>query len=196
MTAKKCIKSLLTCKVVVLLIKPIAFLPLSLLSPSLLLLLWSINFAAMVMWCHTYPLYNIPMVFLATAILGLSPYDKVTMLVNNTMPFLIGLTQIRISDNVCFQKISIPPPPTEDHWKFRGGGGFKGSNFQGVRGVHGKLFSKGWWTTYKTLKATYDRSEVQNHTYVHCFETKVSTPGRWDEVNIIRFNVSVFLWVS
>ena len=26
--------------------------------------------------------------------------------------------------NVWFQKISIPPPPpTEDHWKFRGGGG-------------------------------------------------------------------------
>ena len=23
--------------------------------------------------------------------------------------------------NVWFQKISIPPPPTEDHWKFRGG---------------------------------------------------------------------------
>ena len=35
------------------------------------------------------------------------------------------------------------PPPTEDHWKFRGGGGFKGSAFQGVRGVHGKLFFKG-----------------------------------------------------
>ena len=25
--------------------------------------------------------------------------------------------------NVWFQKISMPPPPTEDHWKFQGGGG-------------------------------------------------------------------------
>ena len=30
---------------------------------------------------------------------------------------------------------------------------------------------------YKTLKATYDRSEAQKHTYVRCFETKVRTPG-------------------
>ena len=89
--------------------------------------------------------------------------------------------------NVWLQKISIPPPPpTEDHWKFRGGGG-----------VHGKLFSKGWQTMYKTLKATYDRSETQKHTYACCFETKVGTPGHWHEViNIISFNVSVFLWVS
>ena len=71
-----------------------------------------------------------------------------------------------------------PPPPTEDHWKFRGEGGFKGSNFQGVRGVHGKCFPKGDGCTYKTLKATYDRSEEQKHTYVRCFETKVGTPGR------------------
>ena len=36
-----------------------------------------------------------------------------------------------------------PPPPPEDHWKFRWGGGFNGSNFQGVRGVYGKYFPKG-----------------------------------------------------
>ena len=30
---------------------------------------------------------------------------------------------------------------------------------------------------YKTLKATYDRSEAQKHTYVRCFETKVGTPS-------------------
>ena len=43
------------------------------------------------------------------------------------------------------RKHPYPPPPTEDQWKFRGGegGGVKGSNFQGVRGDHGKLFSKG-----------------------------------------------------
>ena len=37
------------------------------------------------------------------------------------------------------------------------------------------------------------RSEAQKHTYVRCFETKVGTPGHLDEVNIISFNVSVFL---
>ena len=74
-----------------------------------------------------------------------------------------------------------------------GEGGFKGSNFRGVGGVDGKLFSKGQRTTYKTLKAMYDQSEAQKHTYVCCFETKVGTPDHSDEVNIISFNVSVFL---
>ena len=32
-----------------------------------------------------------------------------------------------------------PYPPTEGHWKFRGGGGFKGRNFRGEWGVHRKL---------------------------------------------------------
>ena len=49
---------------------------------------------------------------------------------------------------------------------------------------------------YKTLKATQDESEAQKHTYVHCFETEVGTPGHRDEVNIIGFNVSVFFLVS
>ena len=71
------------------------------------------------------------------------------------------------SKNVWFQKISIPPPPTEDHWKFRGGGGFKGSNFRGVGRVHGKLFSKGWQTMYKTLKSiTIDLKHKNIPTYV------------------------------
>ena len=83
------------------------------------------------------------------------------------------------------RKYPSPPPPTEDHWKFRGGGGgFKGSNFRGVGGFMGNFFSKGW--------RAYDQSEAQKHTYIRCFETKVNTPGHWDEVNIISFNVSVF----
>ena len=104
---------------------------------------------------------------------------------------------IHLNAIVWFQKISIPhpPPPHGRSLEIPSGGGFKGSNFQGVRGVHGKLFSKGWWTTYKTLKAMYDRSEAQKHTYVRCVETKVGTPGCWDEVSIIRFDVSLFLWV-
>ena len=101
---------------------------------------------------------------------------------------------------VWLQKISIPTPPPPPHGRSleipRGRGGSKAVISKGVRGGHGKLFSKGWWTTYKTLKATYNRSEAQKHTYVRCFETKVSNHGRWDEVNIISFNVSVFLWVS
>ena len=65
----------------------------------------------------------------------------------------------------------------EDHWKVQGGGGFKGSNFRGVGGVHGKLLFQRERTTYKTLKATYDLAKAQRHTYVRCFETKVSAPG-------------------
>ena len=42
----------------------------------------------------------------------------------------------------------------------------------------GNCFPKGDGCTYKTLKATYDQSEAQKHTYVRCFETKVATPGR------------------
>ena len=39
------------------------------------------------------------------------------------------------SCNVWFQKIFIPPPPTDGQWKFLGGGGgLKGRNFQGVWG--------------------------------------------------------------
>ena len=38
----------------------------------------------------------------------------------------------------------------------------------------GNYFSKGSRTIYKTLKVTYDQSEAPKHTYVRCFETKVS----------------------
>ena len=36
------------------------------------------------------------------------------------------------------------PPPTEDHWKFQGGGGFKGSNFPRGRGGS-------WETTFQRV---------------------------------------------
>ena len=98
---------------------------------------------------------------------------------------------------VWFQKISIPPPPPpmEDHWKFRGGRGFKGSYFRGVGGVHRKqLFQR--VTNHEQNTESNVQSIVNTKTYVRCFETKITTPGHWDEVNIISFNVSVFLWVS
>ena len=75
----------------------------------------------------------------------------------------------------------------------RGGGGSKAVISEGWReGFMGNHFSKEWRTTYKALKATHDWSEVQKHTYVRCFEPKVSTPCHWDEVYFISFNVSVF----
>ena len=70
------------------------------------------------------------------------------------------------------RKYPYPPPPWKTIGNSEGEGGFKGSNFRGVWGVHGKLFSKGWQTMYKTLKATYNSSEAQKHTYVRCFEKK------------------------
>ena len=50
------------------------------------------------------------------------------------------LFQVKLDKfNYCVVRENIHTPPTEDQWKFRGGGGFKGSYFQGVGGVHGKL---------------------------------------------------------
>ena len=49
-----------------------------------------------------------------------------------------------------------------------GGGGGQGET----------IFPKGDEpSTRHSMKATYDQSEVQKHTYVRCFETKVSIPG-------------------
>ena len=62
------------------------------------------------------------------------------------------------------RKYPYPPPPD-------------GRSLESPRGVHGKLLFQRVRTTYKTLKATYDLSKAQRHTYVCCFETKVSAPG-------------------
>ena len=45
----------------------------------------------------------------------------------------------RLVKRECVVPENIHTPPTEGHWKFRGGGGFKGRNFQGDWGVHRKL---------------------------------------------------------
>ena len=105
-------------------------------------------------------------------------------------PHSLSSTSIIHLNCVALENILTPPPPTHRRsLENKGvGGRFKGSNFWGVGGSMGNFFSKGW--------RTYDQSEAQKHTYIHCFETKVSTPSHWDEVNIMSFNVSVFLWVS
>ena len=93
--------------------------------------------------------------------------------------------------NVWFQKISIPPPRKIIE-NSEGEGGFKGSYCQGVGGVHGKLLFQRVMNHKQNIESNV-QSIVSTKTYVHCFETKISTPGHWDEVNIISFNVSVFL---
>ena len=69
---------------------------------------------------------------------------------------------------VWFQKISIPPPHGRS-WKIPmgRGGGFNGSNFQGVRGVYGKYFPKGDGPHTKHWKqCTIDLKHKSEHTYV------------------------------
>ena len=100
--------------------------------------------------------------------------------------------------NHCVVPENIHTPPSRarkiiGNSKGEGEGGSKAVISEGWReGFMGNHFSKEWRTTNKALKATYDWSEVQKHTYVRCFEPKVSTPCHWDEVHIISFNVSVF----
>ena len=57
------------------------------------------------------------------------------------MVVLLGFSRFSALKNVWFQKISNPPRKVIGNSE--GEGGFKDSNFQGVRQVHGKLFSKG-----------------------------------------------------
>ena len=81
----------------------------------------------------------------------------------------------------CVVPQNIHTPPTEDHWKFRG-----------VGGVHGKLLFQRVTNHEQNIESNV-QSIVSTKAYVCCLETKIGTPGHWDEVNIISFNVSVFL---
>ena len=95
------------------------------------------------------------------------------------------------------ENIHTPPPPTEYHWKSWGRGGDKGSYFRGAGGggVYWKLLFQRVMNHEQNNESNI-QSIISIKTYVRCFETKLSTPGHWDQVNIIGFNVSVFLWVS
>ena len=90
------------------------------------------------------------------------------------------------------RKYPYPPPPTKDHWKFPGGGGVQRQLFLRGRGVHGKLLFQRVTNHEQNVESNI-QSIVSTKTYVRRFETKISTPGHRDEVNIISFNVSVFL---
>ena len=74
---------------------------------------------------------------------------------------------------VWFQKIFISPP-REIIGNSEGEGG----------GVMGKYFPKGDGPRTKHWKQSTIDMKHKN------------TPGHWDDVNIVSFNVSVFLWVS
>ena len=81
---------------------------------------------------------------------------------------------------VWFQKISIPPP-RKIIGNSDGEGGFKGSNFQGVRGVHGKLFSKGWRMHVQNIESNV-RSIWRAKTYLRTLfwnKSRYSWPLRW-----------------
>ena len=84
---------------------------------------------------------------------------------------------------VWFQKISILPPPPPHGRTLeipRGRGGGKGSNFQGVGGFMGNYFSKWWRTTYKTLKATYDRKLLGGGRGGHQRPLRMENPRGWE----------------
>ena len=74
------------------------------------------------------------------------------------------------------ENIHTPPPPTEDHWKFRGGGGVQRQLFPRGRGVHGKLLFQRVANHEQNTESNV-QSIVSTKTCVHCFETKISTPG-------------------
>ena len=66
----------------------------------------------------------------------------------------------------CVVPENIHTPPRKIIGNSEGEGGFKGSYFRGVGGVHGKL-----------LFQSNVQLIVSTKTYVHHFETKISTPG-------------------
>ena len=74
------------------------------------------------------------------------------------------------------ENIHTPPPPKEDHWKFRGEGGFKGSYFRGVGGIHWKLLFQRV-TNHEQNNESNAQSIVSIKTYIRCFQTKIITPG-------------------
>ena len=94
----------------------------------------------------------------------------------------------------CVVPENIHTPTTEDHWKFRGRGGLKGSNFQGVGGFRGKLLFQRVTNHIQNIESNIPSIWSTKTHYRTMFWNKSQF---WDKVNTISFNVSLFfLWVS
>ena len=78
--------------------------------------------------------------------------------------------QLCVPENIHFPPPH--PPPMEDHSKFQGRGGFKGSYFRGVGGIHGKLLFQRVTNHKQNIKSNV-QSIVSTKTYIRCFETKI-----------------------
>ena len=76
----------------------------------------------------------------------------------------------------CVVPENIHTPPRKIIGNSEGEGGFKGSYFQGVGGVHGKLLFQRVTNHEQNIESNV-QSIVSTKTYVRRFETKISTPG-------------------
>ena len=88
------------------------------------------------------------------------------------------------------ENIHTPPQPTEDHCKFRGGGGFKRSYFRGVGGVHGKLLFQRVMNHEQNTESNV-QSIVRTKTSVRCYETKISKKMWWHESAFVPLPCSI-----
>ena len=55
-------------------------------------------------------------------------FEKMLLVIRQCNTCLEEITMVT-KQNYCVVPENIHTPPTEGHWKFRGGGGFKGRNF-------------------------------------------------------------------
>ena len=76
----------------------------------------------------------------------------------------------------CVVPENIHTPPRKIIGNSEGDGGFKGSYFRGVGGVHGKLLFQRVTNHAQNIESNV-QSIVSTKTYVRRFETKISTPG-------------------
>ena len=67
-----------------------------------------------------------------------------------------------------FQKISIPPPPTEDHRNSEGKGGLKALNFRGVRGLHEQF-------TFQGVRNRFENVQIEKYFCAYSIAKTVET---------------------
>ena len=99
---------------------------------------------------------------------------------------LILIWTFRLSHCVVPENIHTPLPPLKIIGYSAGEGVFKGSYFRGLGGVHRKqLFQR--VRNHEQNTESNVQSIVNTKTYERCFETKITTPGHWDEVKMLLF---------